>query len=431
MVLQSVEPGGSVDGYDPDASDEEDIPTIDASSMPFRFNPPAHPATRFIRSDFGSKGSTLYNPYSDEDNSKNEFGAGSRKKADKGGASVFEGLRLGRIVQGDIALSAAMIDANQRYGLRFHYNPSDISGGLNVGTDFIPSQQTTGAFVLQRGLENISFKILINRIPDVQTGAKATDYTPNISAEDRAQIQERGTHYDIDFLYRCANGVHSTRSRSNTGDIGVLLPNPCHLVLGPFTSLGAVTSVAVEDKMFSRDMVPILSEVTVVFTRFLATTPADTERLGTYGITEDGSGANDSSSGGEGSDTPSPSSLALTGIKIFHLAQNAGFVSGEDADIMTQIAWKESSWVPTKVNNNPRTQDLSYGLWQINMFGNNGPGRRRLYNIKNDSDLLDPVFNSRVAYYIWRDSGYGERGFRNWSTYKNGSYKEVEKTWRR
>jgi hypothetical protein len=395
---------------------EEEIPMMDASGMPFRFNPPLHPAARHVRADFGAK---TYKRGQDDilySETAMKFGADSARR--DGGSSAFENLRLGRIVQGDMALTAAMLESNKRYGMRFLYNPSQVSGGLSVGVDFIPSQQSTGSFVLQEGLEQLTFEILVNRIPDVQTRAGRNEYGPiSISKEDRKQIQERGTHYDIDFLYRCANGTHNLRSRSTTGDIGLLLPNPCNLVLGPYTTRGALTSVKVDDQMFSQDMVPILSYVTITFTRFLSTTPEETSRLESSGISRD-----DSSTAGEGTEVASPGRNALSGSQVYNLAKGAGFTSSQ-ADTMTQIAWKESGWNASALN--PKAPDLSFGLWQINMYGDLGPSRRRAYGLKSNSDLFNAATNARVARGVWKS-----QGFNAWSVYKNGSYKNVKIDWR-
>jgi hypothetical protein len=395
---------------------------MDASGMPFRFNPPLHPSARHVRADFGAENYRAGQDDSLYSETKISFGKKSATRKD--GSSTFEDLRLGRIVQGDMALTVAMLEADQRYGMRFLYNPTTVAGGLNVGTSFIPTQQSSGAHVLQEGLENISFQILINRIPDVQEKAKRDEYgATSISAEDRRQIQERGTHYDIDFLYRCANGTHNLRSRSATGDIGILLPNPCNLILGPYTTRGAITACRVEDEMFSKDMVPILSYVNITFTRFLSTTPEETERLeNSAGISrEDSSSSSSSSSGAE---TANPGKNALKGSQVYQLARGAGFSSSQ-ADTMTQIAYKESGWNASAYNGNAGTGDNSYGLWQINMLGSMGPSRRKQFGLKSNSDLFNPATNARAARGIWKSQGFGA-----WSVYKNGSYRNVKIDWR-
>ena len=53
---------------------------------------------------------------------------------------------------------------------------------------------------------------------------------------------------------------------------------------------------------------------------------------------------------------------------------------------------------------NPRVsgKDWSYGIWQINMHGSLGPGRRKKYNIKN-KDLFNPEINAKVAWDLFLD----------------------------
>lgn len=402
---------------------DEEIPMVNAAGLKFRFNPPLHVSARFLRADLGTGRDNWDKTQASIDREvAMTYWSGAARPREGKDLSLFEGLRLGRIVQGDMAISAAMLEANERYGMRFLYNPSELSGSMNVGTDFIPSQQSAGAFVLQQGLERMNLEILVNRIPDIQGRAKRDEYGPTpISKYDRDQIQERGTHYDIDFLYRCANGLHNLNSRKNTGDIGLLLPNPCNLILGRTTTRGALTSVQVDDQLFSQDMVPMLSYVRIEFTRFLSTTEEETNRLESSGIQRQDSVADTSA---DETEDPKPSRGALNGSQVYSLAKAAGFTATQ-ADTMTQIAYKESGWNPSSLNDNSRTGDLSYGLWQINMIGNLGPERRKQFGISKNSDLYDPATNARAARKVFLS-----QGFAAWSVYKNNSYRTVKKTWR-
>jgi len=395
-----------------------EIQNFDTSGLPFRFNPPMHNLSRSVRPSMVGAPKKSYDRFYNED--KNTYDADFAVR-NGNGMTGFENLRLGRIVMDDMAITRGIVEGGKRYGFRFLYNPAALSGTLNVGTDFIPDQRATNTAVLQSGLETISFEVILNRIPDVTSKATTSDYTPRISKDDLKQIKERGTHYDLDFLYRCASGIHNTRSRSKTGDIGVLLPNPCRLVLGPYTSRGALVSVAVTDTLFSGDLVPTVSYVTINFARFLNMAPSDTSRLESFGITQGGGGS------GESSIDP-PSSVggygkSLTGKAVYDYAKGAGFSSTE-ADTMTKIANRESRWNTHAHNGNAGTGDNSYGLWQINMLGDMGTSRRKALGISNNEQLFDPATNARAARMIYKSQGYGA-----WSVYKNGSYKQVAKTW--
>lgn len=75
------------------------------------------------------------------------------------------------------------------------------------------------------------------------------------------------------------------------------------------------------------------------------------------------------------------------------------------------IAMRESNGRPLAHNNNTKTGDNSYGVFQINMIGKLGVDRRDLFNIANNSKLFDPVMNAEIAYYM-SDGGM------DWSSWK-------------
>jgi cell wall-associated NlpC family hydrolase len=95
----------------------------------------------------------------------------------------------------------------------------------------------------------------------------------------------------------------------------------------------------------------------------------------------------------------------------------AGF-QGEDLREAYAIAMRESSGNPT--SHNPRGQDYSYGLFQINMLGSLGPERdakfRRYVRGYNGPDsLFDPIVNARAAAYM------SQKG-RNWASWVSPTY---------
>jgi hypothetical protein len=107
---------------------------------------------------------------------------------------------------------------------------------------------------------------------------------------------------------------------------------------------------------------------------------------------------------------------AVPQIKTF--AQMAGF-NPSQARIMAAIAMAESSGRASAHNPNASTGDDSYGLWQINMLGGMGPERRRALRLASNKDLFDPVTNARAAKHI-----FDQQGFKAWSVYRSGAYKE-------
>tara|TARA_Y100000310_G_scaffold232883_1_gene235735 strand:+ start:153 stop:2027 length:1875 start_codon:yes stop_codon:yes gene_type:complete len=113
-----------------------------------------------------------------------------------------------------------------------------------------------------------------------------------------------------------------------------------------------------------------------------------------------------------------PTGGTLNQEEIARAARAAGFPEDKIAT-MTAIAMAESSGDSAALNNNPNTGDLSYGLWQINMLGDMGPERRKLFGIESNEELLDPLTNARAAYKIYELQGYGA-----WSVYKSGKYRD-------
>lgn len=103
--------------------------------------------------------------------------------------------------------------------------------------------------------------------------------------------------------------------------------------------------------------------------------------------------------------------------QLLSLAKQAGF-KDEEVPIMAAIALAESSGDSSSLNNNPRTGDLSYGLWQINMIGNLGPERRKALGINSNEELFDPATNARAAKYI-KD----RQGLNAWGAYREETYK--------
>jgi Mg2+/Co2+ transporter CorC len=102
-----------------------------------------------------------------------------------------------------------------------------------------------------------------------------------------------------------------------------------------------------------------------------------------------------------------------------HLIYEAGF-RGEALEIAYAVALAESGGNAKAHNDDVSTGDNSYGLFQINMLGDMGPERRKLYDLKTDKDLYHPPTNARVAFEI-SEAG---KNWQPWSTYVNGAYKK-------
>jgi hypothetical protein len=83
-----------------------------------------------------------------------------------------------------------------------------------------------------------------------------------------------------------------------------------------------------------------------------------------------------------------------------------------------KVAWavvkKESNGRPLAFNDNVKTGDHSYGIFQINMIGGLGVARRDKYDLNSNKELFDPVVNAQIAYQMsnegsdWSSWGVGK-----------------------
>ena len=83
------------------------------------------------------------------------------------------------------------------------------------------------------------------------------------------------------------------------------------------------------------------------------------------------------------------------------------------------VARVESNGRPLALNDNIRTGDKSYGIFQINMLGSMGQDRRDKFNLESNEDLFDPVKNAEIAYHM-------SDGGKDWSAWKGITWKTKE-----
>lgn len=95
----------------------------------------------------------------------------------------------------------------------------------------------------------------------------------------------------------------------------------------------------------------------------------------------------------------------------------AASVGMKQPRVMAAIAMAESGGNTNAHNSTP--PDDSYGPWQINMYGNLGPSRRKQFGISSNTALFNPLTNALAAKKIQSGQGLGA-----WSTYTNGAYKK-------
>jgi hypothetical protein len=105
-------------------------------------------------------------------------------------------------------------------------------------------------------------------------------YGRGLEDEEIQGILRRGTEYDIEFLYRVLTGDPMPNSlllapgyakTALTSDIGYITKVPVWLFLHNNMRLfGSIASISVMHRIFDQNMVPMLSRMSVSFTRYPA-----------------------------------------------------------------------------------------------------------------------------------------------------------------
>jgi len=112
------------------------------------------------------------------------------------------------------------------------------------------------------------------------------------------------------------------------------------------------------------------------------------------------------------------SKQALTPAQLSELLYAVGF-RGQAHKTAFGIAMRESNARPLALNKSHRTGDSSYGIFQINMYGDLGPSRREKFGLTSNTQLFDPVLNLQIAYLMSR----GGEDFGAWGIGPN-AYRE-------
>lgn len=109
----------------------------------------------------------------------------------------------------------------------------------------------------------------------------------------------------------------------------------------------------------------------------------------------------------------------LTKTQLVDLLYAVGF-EGQALRHAWAIAMKESRGNPLSHNGNRKTGDNSFGLFQVNMIDTLGQDRREKFNLEYNAQLLNPVVNAKIAYFM---SAKGK----NWRSWKGISNPVVKK----
>jgi len=74
------------------------------------------------------------------------------------------------------------------------------------------------------------------------------------------------------------------------------------------------------------------------------------------------------------------------------------------------VARVESNGRPMALNDNHKTGDKSYGIFQINMLGELGTDRKEKFELVSNKELFDPVTNAEITYFM-------TKGGKDWSSW--------------
>ena len=176
---------------------------------------------------------------------------------------------------------------DKMYGFKFQYNPTTVNMSWSGMMGANPVYEAAGldpAVPMATNLftGTVSFDIILNRIhdlalinPDGSFVNGSNPYSPaQVSDEDVKMIVQKGTMYDLEYLFRTLHGyAFYTNFKSTlmgkTNDPGWLPVRPVELHLGNKLRYRVrVSGLEVVHKIFTSKMVPILSVVSITCMRY-------------------------------------------------------------------------------------------------------------------------------------------------------------------
>lgn len=175
----------------------------------------------------------------------------------------------------------------QKYGFQFLYNPGTIamtySGNVDVDIALLLSGREKFNPVSTKATQStISFEILLNRMLDMKyydktTGRLQPGQNASViyggrapTAKDQADIVNKGTMYDVEFLLKTLFGfeVPSQLRNEKTADMGFVIPRPVELHLGnKLRYLVYVEGFALNHVIFDERMVPLFTTLSITANR--------------------------------------------------------------------------------------------------------------------------------------------------------------------
>lgn len=172
-------------------------------------------------------------------------------------------------------------DRKTAWGFRFHYNPTTFEEtyARTTNIDYISLIRTISASSVPLTTANtgsgLAVEILLDRWHDMRilTQKNWEEYYPagGMTKEDRDKILEQGTMWDLEFLFRLANGDPKETWRGSSSNWGMLLPVG---MLGFFgDSKGSrkmrvvMQNISWQHQQFAPGMIPVYTTLSLNFTR--------------------------------------------------------------------------------------------------------------------------------------------------------------------
>jgi hypothetical protein len=181
---------------------------------------------------------------------------------------------------------------NTAYGFRFHYNPTTLNMTYSMINSVSPEEIASGRDqinpIIPLAQGGFSVDIWLNRIEDLSfldsqgfmpndNGLTVSElgsglYSEDVSTEDLKAIYEKGTMYDLEYLFRaCGTGIADYNSvlRGKTSDRGWLTGAAVECHFGSnLRYKGRLMSLNVDHIFFDERMVPTLTKVSLQFARY-------------------------------------------------------------------------------------------------------------------------------------------------------------------
>jgi hypothetical protein len=286
LAIKTSTCGAAVDNGSTEPSPYSSSKPIDIDQTT-RTNPPNHYVSRDV---------SFFNKVKDniqKDLGKPRAASGyiiAYDKIDLLNAEVTKAGRLGMIFQ-DKASATALNgpgNADKPWGFRFNYNPTTISysTAMDTSIDWMLADKDPANYI--GGNVSVGFTLYLNRMPDMtelagmkgKSGVYGKNYPRELREEEIQGILNRGTEYDIEFLYRVLNGDPKPSNNTlltytvsgkpaETSDFGYITGTPVWLKIhNNLRYKGSVASVSVNHVIFNELMVPMFSTVDVTMIRY-------------------------------------------------------------------------------------------------------------------------------------------------------------------